>query len=140
MFPPLLTDTSTSGNGGAPSPHKKPLPAQADPEENPGARTLAGSAMPRQWASRPPVLQDQRTSHPGRGWRAQSEGSAGSRLPCGPGAPCHRASPAAFRLAGSRMVRRHSARAQTRSRDALCSARVFRFLQSYVHVVLVILL
>lgn len=38
MFQPLLTDTSTSGNGQRPSPHQKPLPAQADPEEDLGAR------------------------------------------------------------------------------------------------------
>lgn len=71
---------------------RSPFPHRQTRKRTLGARTLAGSAMPRQW---PPAAgaQDQRTSHPdGGGGRGAS--SAGSRRPCGPGAPRHRASPA----------------------------------------------
>ena len=118
---------------GAASLHKKPLPSQADPEDPGGPRphglrdAVAVPARPRRQRPRPASVSSWR----GRQARGEQRGPGCSQL---------QGLRSIFRLAGGGTVRRHSAGAQKRSRDPLSSARVFHFLQSYVHVISVILL
>lgn len=133
MFQPLLMGTSSTGDG----------------RRHFSAREVSSltSRLRGPWGPAPSLAQECCGSAslppapaPETSERLVLTGAAGEGRAARAGRSRPQGLPRIFRLAGSGMVRRHSAGAQKRPGDPLSPARVFHFLQSYVHVISVILL